>query len=248
MGAQVGILSGCQFASLDGLAYTGSGRNLKTWWDFEDFNFSSAPVDSAYAGIWQTSINGAGAAAWPSWGTAVRPGRYTLETGTTAAGRAAISCASAGLGWVFGAGQYTFETDVYIPVLSAIAEEFIIRIGFGDSGTADYADGAYFEYDRLVSQNWYACTADNSARTKNNLGVTVVAGSWIRLKLVVNPAGTLVSFYVNNVYILDNNTDIPTGATRYVGGSVYIIKSAGLTSRVLNLDWIWLHADLTASR
>jgi hypothetical protein len=244
MGAQVGILSGCQFASLDGLAYTGSGRNLKTWWNFEDFLHNS----NVYNGIWTGYFGGAGASTglWPISNTALRPGQVYCATGTTAAGWASYK--THGLGFLFGAGEYTFEADIYLALLSTAIEEFDCCLGFCDTDSANQVDGAYFRYDRAISGvNWQACTANNSVRTLTNTGVAAVTG-WTRLKVVANLTGTVISYYINDILVATNTTDIPTAVGREFPAMMRILKSVGITARELYIDWAWLHFNLTASR
>ena len=244
---QAGLISQYQFLSFDGGAYTNQGRNLKTWWDFEDF----LEATGGNFGQWISTIVGAGASVADVAATAIRPGILSLQTGTTITGKAAIYAAgySGTASILFGAGQYTFETDIYIPVLSTVGEEYIIRIGFGDTTGGDFVDGAYFEYDRLGSgANWFKCSASNNTRSKVDTTEPVVAGAWIRLKIVVASGGASIQYFIGGSSYGIVTTNIPTGAGRETGLIMMMIKSAGTTSRLMNIDWIWLHFDLTASR
>jgi len=244
--AQVGVLSLCQFGSLDGLSYSNAGRNLKTWWNFEDF-LEAAPLQS---GLWTHNAAGAGAVLQGSPGENIRPGQVTGSSGTTAAGRAGIYASSyLANGILFGSGEYTFEADFLLPVLSTAIEEFTTTLGFGETTAADQVDGAYFYYDRaLAGVNWRLKTANNSARTDTDSTIVVVAGAWTRFKIIVNAAGTLVSYYINNVLVGTNNANIPTGAGRQTAAIVNILKSVGITARSWTIDWAWLHIDLTTTR
>lgn len=247
---QVGILSNNQWpAPFDGSMYSNSGRNLKTWWNFEDF-IGGASGNGQGFGVWKGYVGGAGAIIQDdNSATALRPGIAILGTGTTAAGYANLFTGySANTQVLFGGGIYTFETDIYIPILSTVAEEYILRVGFGDATAADFVDGCYFEYDRLSGSDWQSATASNSARSKAALGTNVLAATWTRLKIIVAPNGSQVSFYVNNILLNTVGTNIPTGAGRGCDHHFQIIKSAGLTARTLLIDWAWLHFDLTASR
>ena len=224
-----------------------NARNLKTHSIFSDFNSPASPWD----GFWHSIVGGAGASVYPY--TAVTyPGRIgylVYNTGTTAAGYAlTTSFGYAGQYWgvVFGTAQWTFETDIYIDQLSTAAEEYSLNIGFGDVPNANQVDGVYFRYDRLTSTNWLACTANNSVRTSTDTGIAVNASGWVRLKIVVNYAGTRADFYCNSVLVATNILNIPTA--RSTGIISAIVKSAGLTNVYFMQDWIWLHYDLTASR
>jgi len=247
---QAGLISQYQFLSFDGGAYSNQGRNLKTWWNFEDFigGFEASAQDN---GIWASFASGAGANVFGGAGTTLRPGLLSLATGTTITGNSTLYSGRGNQQPIlFGAGVYTFETDVYIPTLSTVGEEYILRIGFGDTTNgADFVDGAYFEYDRLgFGTNWRYCTASNSIRSKADLGQAVSAGVWTRLKIVVNVDGTFAYFYFNGQLLASSFTNLPTGAGRETSLVFNIIKSAGTTTRSLNIDWAWLHMDLSASR
>ncbi len=254
MGAQVGIFGNKQECfgispTLSGLTLLNSGRNLKTGWNFEDF--ISAPVNSAeWGGIWITYFNGAGAIVQGSAGTTLRPGLAVLGTGTTNAGLASLlsNYTFARSAFAFNAGQYTFETDVYLPVLSDAVEEYVMKIGWSDVILAAAVDGVYFAYDRTANVNWLCVTANNSVRTTADSGIAVAAGAWIRLKIVINYAGTSVRFYINDVLVVTTTTNIPTGDARITSLMMAIQKTVGITDRVFYSDWTWLHYDLSASR
>ena len=225
------------------------GRNLKTWWDFEDFIFNQP--NGGGTGKWVPTGSGTSAGAVPDLSTAARPGIIILNTGTTSTGAAAISTGGLynPIQFLFGAGVYTFEADIYVWLLSTVTETYALRCGFGDSTSADFVDGAYFEYsDAGSTPNWYRCTASNSTRTKTDTGVAAVAGAWTRLKVVVNAAGTSVEYFINGTSVGSNTTNIPTGTGRETGAVLHLIKSVGTTYRILYIDWVWIHADLSVSR
>jgi len=224
-------------------------RDLKTWENFE--HFIGLP-DSA-SGIWIRATNGAGAYASPSAGTSLRPGILSLATGTTNAGYANITAGGSvtPASFLFGAGIYTIEDDIWINNLSDGTDTYVLRFGFGDLGTGTPVDGAYFYYTDIggggATPNWYRNTVSNSVLTSTDTGVAVVAGSWIRLKAVVNSDATSVEYFINGTSVGSNVANIPSGAGRGTGAIYSIIKTAGTTSRVANIDWAWLRIELTAT-
>jgi hypothetical protein len=231
------------------ITQTNKGRNLKTWWNFEDF------INGSYcttAGTWFCEKGGTGAQTSIGLGTAERPGISKLYCGTTTTGYAAIHESAYHRSLLFGAGVYTIEADIYIPALSTAAETYTLRFGFGDVTNADFVDGAYFEYTDVgggtPTPKWYRCTASNSTRTKTVTTVDAIAGEWIRLKVVVNAAGTSVEYFINGVSVGVVTTNIPTGGGRETGTMYHIVKSAGTTDRAAFIDWVWFHVDLTTSR
>ena len=246
---QAGLISQYQFLSFDGGAYSNQGRNLKTWWNFEDF-VSGIYALNSNVGIWVSGISGAAALIQDTVGYTTRPGVIALVTGTTTTGYATLYAAYAAMQNIaFGGGTYTFESDVYIDSLSTVGEEYILRLGFGDNLNADFVDGVYFEYDRLGSgNNWFLCSSSNSARTKVDSTIPVGAAGWIRLKIIVNANASIADMYINNSLCYHLNTNIPSGSGRELTSLIQLVKSAGTTPRTVRVDWIWLHFDLTASR
>jgi len=223
------------------------GRNLKTWWHFDDFILGN--VTNTGTGLWIGYYSGTGAIVSPYPSTALRPGIQRLDTGTTISGYAVLHLNIYYYNFLFGAGVYTLETDIYISNLSTVTETYTLRFGFGDNISGDMVDGAYFEYTNTGSTpNWYRCTASNSTRTKTDTGVAAAAGTWTRLKVVVNANGTSVEFFINGVSVNVNTTNIPTGEGRGTEAILSVIKSAGTTSRTIDIDWVWIHVDLATSR
>ncbi len=227
------------------------GRNLKTWWAFEDF---TARIGAVLNEPWFVSVSGTAAYGVPIVSTALRPGIFGFETGSTNAGIASLSTGGtdSGIQFLFGAGTYTLEADIYLEYLSTATETYTLRFGFGDVYNAIPVDGAYFRYTDVgggtPTPNWYKCTISNTSGTATDTGVAAVAAAWTRLKVVVNAAGTSVEYFINGVSVGVMTNTIPTGTGRQTGAVVHIIKSAGTTTRIVQIDWIWLHIDLTTSR
>ena len=246
---QVGIFGNWQESygvnpTFSNMTLLDSGRNLKTWWNFEDFY---SVTDLYNCGIYRAGVNGAGASSIGAVAVSGRPGIVELSTGTTAAGYAGYYARNT-FSLLFGTGKRVYETDIHIPILSTAIEEYILRLGFQDAIGGDAIDGVYFEYDRTANVNWLRCTADNSARTKTDTGVAVGAAAWIRLKIVVAADGLSAEFFINNVSVGTNVANIPVGAGRHTTIMQYILKTVGTTARSLFIDWIWVHIDLTTSR
>ena len=178
-------------------------------------------------------------------GEANHPGINQIETGTTATGRAAIQTALDC--FLLGGGAAVFEAVVRIPTLPVAAQAFAFRIGFGDSVSADHADGVYFE---LTSANadWRCKTASNSARTDTGSGANAVANTWTRLRIEINAAGTSAGFYVDGTLKQTLTTNIPIGAGRGTGIVASIIKSNGTTERTAQIDYIYAMIEFTTQR
>ncbi len=228
-----------------------AARNLKTWWSFSDF--IQRQVSSILDGGWTTSSSGTSAGVAATAGTALRPGIQRLTTGTDTTGRAILAHGGESANsFLFGGGVYTIESDIYITTLSDGTDTYTLRFGFGDSFTGAHTDGAYFRYTDVggggATPNWYMCAASNTTLTATDTTVAAVAGAWTRLKAVVNAAGTSVEYFINGVSAGTVTTNIPTGTGRETAALLTVIKSAGTTARTVDIDWAWIHVDLTTTR
>lgn len=111
---------------------------------------------------------------------------------------------------ILGGGVVTYETLVQVETLATAGNDYTCRIGFGDSTTgADNANGAYFEYNRGTSANWIIKTASASTRTSTTTSTAVSAGSWVKLKIVINAAASSIEFFINGSSVGTITTNIP---------------------------------------
>ncbi len=208
-------------------------------------------ISPAVAGnlAWTSTVSGTGAAntlVTTNQGSN-QVGIVQFTTGTTATGRAALALAPTSQ--FFGGGVAMFEMLVRIPTLSVVAQEYIIRLGFGDLVTgADHVDGIYFEYNRLTNVNWLLKTANNSVRTSTDSTVAVAAGAWIKLKAIVNNNGTNVDYYINGTLVGSVTTNIPTTVARVSGPTLIIVKSAGTTGLTMLVDYFKFSQVFTTPR
>lgn len=208
-------------------------------------------VSATFAGRlnWGRAIVGTGTNAITSDAFLGHPGVVYLSTGTDTTGRACLITLDDCI--ILGDGQYQIEWLIRIEDLSTVAEEYILRVGFGDStGAADWGYGVYFEYDRATSVNWLIKTADNSTRTSTTTSTAVAEDAWIRLTININAAATLCTYYVNGVSVGTINTNIPDGGTGAdgIGPDIGIVKSAGSTSRTIYADYCTILCLLTSIR
>jgi hypothetical protein len=206
-------------------------------------------------GDFVTSTSGTGASGVigsnPSAGvTTSNFGWLNLTTGSTNTGRAALSWPNnAGNTLSFGAGEIFIEGLVSIDTLSDGTETFTVRLGFGDDRDGDGTDGIFFRYTHSVNSGKFECvTRSNSVETAADSGQTVAARTNYRLGILVNAAGTSVGFYINGTLVATNTTNIPTGTSRGSNLMWQIKKSAGTTSREIDIDYIEFTLALTSSR
>jgi hypothetical protein len=160
-------------------------------------------------------------------------------TQSTAASRSNLTLSSAA--FLFGTGDYYYETIINIPTLATVSEDFSVAVGWNDNTTYDAnsacTDGAYFTLNRAVNgANWITNTTSNGSNTPKNSSTAVVAGTWYRLSIYVN-AGTSVTFYVNGAAITAaHTTNIPTGAGRNTGLQYKMDKTAGTGASAIQID------------
>lgn len=135
--------------------------------------------------------------------------------------------------------------------LSDATDTYTARIGLGtdSTATADFTDGAYFEYTHSVnSGNWTIKTANNSSRTTANTN-TAADTNWHLFAVDMNAAGTSVNFYIDGVEVANSPiaTNLPA-VTRFFSDAYRITKSAGTTERRIDLDLTILWKKITSAR
>lgn len=171
------------------------------------------------------------------------PGITQLSTGTSTTG-------SAGLGidrhfWC-GTGMLIAEYVLRVPTLSDGTNTFTVSVGFMDDFGNGVANGAQIKYSHgLNTGKLQGVTTAASSASTVDLGITVVAGTWYKLRIEVNAAGTLVTFYVNGTSSGTLSTTIPSATT---GVGVSNVKSLGTSSRNLDLDYLMYDVTLTTAR
>ncbi len=233
-----------------GLSTRGGGR-AKFWEAFNDFNFD---FSGNYAGtdgfVFGTYFIGTGSdinlysnksSAFASQPTA---GIATITTGTTATGSASFYSFNSNMPR-FDDGTRVYETLIYIPILSTVDQEYLIRIGNVTGGPIGAsAIMVAFEYNRLNSVNWMAVTANNGSFTRTDTGVAVTAATWTKLAFTGN--STSIAFSIAGSVVATNTTNIRADGDMKLGGN--ILKSAGTTARTFLVDYVYTRHDFTGSR
>jgi hypothetical protein len=177
------------------------------------------------------------------------PGIYYLKTITNTTSSSSLRTSTSSL--LLGGGRLICNWLVQLPTLSDGTDTFTIRCGLGDSASADFTDGVYFEYtDSVNDGKWDIKTASNSSRTTENTNNTVTAGQWDRLTIDVNADGSSAAFYVNGTQCTNSPivSNIPTGAGRHTGFVIHMVRSAGTDARDLYIDLFSAYQKLTATR
>ena len=184
-------------------------------------------------------------------GAVGHPGQLVQTTGTTATGYATVSLVHH-YAIYLGDGVWYYETEVSVPTLSDGTETFGFFTGFLDNavGTAP-VDGVYFYYSNAgTTPNWMCVTVKDSTATSTSSGTAVVAATHYRLGILTNAAASSVGFYIDGVLKVTTTTNIPNNGlwTDRVGAISALIKSAGTTSRTVNVDYVAVSDWLTTAR
>ena len=237
--------TGASVAYLDGSNYM---------YEFDDF------LNMNTAGKLGWNLGQSGTSAGTSINTtnagpaAGHPGVVQLGTGSTGTGTASFSGATSNTagGYFIGGGAASFTFTVMLPTLSAAADIYTVWIGMCKSAFgAQPADGIYFSYTNGTnSGNWVGNCSAASSTTSANGAVPPVAGTYQRLRIDTNAAGTSIAFYINDVQIANS----PLAANITTLGLVpwlCILKqngSTGTTPMSLRMDRFSMYQNFTTPR
>ena len=177
-----------------------------------------------------------------------RPGilRFATGTGTNGLAEAAPNYDVSNLqnGLQFGAGAWSFMTQMRVTTISDATNRFTTYSGFFDNqnqfqATGNPHNGCYMRYvDNQNTGKWQGVcrNGDNETGSTCDTGVTVAINTWYALKIAVNPAGTLATFVVDETNTCTVSTNIPS--TNRVSFGMTLLKNAGTTSRTVDYDYI----------
>lgn len=259
-----------QFDDLVGLARSGTnvniavedlagfvynGQHLRRFRFLDDLPAETSTTATPGEVCIESNTGTSAASSLQATAAANRTGVIRSTSGTTATGRADLLC-QANNTILVGEGSIVFETAVNVATLSNGTDRYSLHAGLFDNTTAvTHTDAVQFVYDEggtvtgcSASANWQMYTASNSTRTCTATSTAVSAGSWTRLTLVVNAAGTSAEWFVNGTSVGTVSTNIPTGSARVTGMGSMLLKSAGTTARTVDFDYFLTVIDLTTAR
>ena len=211
-----------------------------SYWAHDEF--LNASTESGEIGTlnWSATLTGTGTDVSTGSGDAGRLGVYSLGSGTTTTGAASINLS---IGAVEVENGVTVEMATDIVTLANATDDYNLHFGLVDVDTCvSPVDVIAFFYDRDTSVNWICRTCSNSTCTDTVTGRAVGTG-FTRYKMVVN-SSTSVTFYINDVSVGVNTTNIPFGDTRETGPNVCILKEAGTTEVRVQVDYFTLYNAL----
>jgi hypothetical protein len=196
---------------------------------------------------WVSQVSGT-AAAVSSTTTALSDadhfGVAQATTGTTTTGRAALSGSTIDM-VIFGTISSRLTGEFRLPTLSDATNTYTAFFGFNDSYTALGVDSIVFTYTHGTnSGKWEAHTRSNSATLGGeDTGITADT-NWHRFDIEVNAAGTEAKFYIDGSLVSTQTSSIPVGTARATGIICGLVKSAGSTARVMNIDFMAFESEV----
>lgn len=172
------------------------------------------------------------------------PGVARVISGGILAGACAIMTSPSVATIKLGGGAMYFEFLINITALGTATNDYTLRIGLGDSASADFTNGVYFQYTRATSVNWLIKTAAASTRTTTTTS-TAVATGWVKLRANINAAGTSVDFLINGVAVGTVATNVPSAA---ISGFVLQHTRTAGTPPGTDIDYFRALQTLTVAR
>jgi hypothetical protein len=174
-------------------------------------------------------------------------GVLNLQTGTTTGG-IAYACGNT-IAMKFSYGHaITLKFRAAVEVLSDAGQNYTIYFGIGDTSAsgAEPSNGAYFKYNHGTNSGKYQCvTANGGVRTATDSGVAQTV-LYKTFEIRVASDATSVVFLIDGAIVATNTTNIPSGVA--VFPTWIMTKSAGVTSRLSDIDWYNLSISRTSAR
>lgn len=213
----------------------------------DDFTGGVSSTGSPFVAVASGTASAVGAAVYTGEQNAI--GVLTLDTGTDTTGYANVRGATAAL-LRLGGGEVRLRCRFRVEDLSDGTNTYTVRAGLGDSTVAGQpTDGVFVRYTHGTNSGKFECvTRSNGTETATDSGITVAADTWYTVDIAIDETAAEVVFTINGTEVATNSANIPTAAGRETGVQVSILKSAGTTARVLNVDFLHLRAVFTTAR
>lgn len=210
-----------------------------------------AILTTGHTYIWGSSDFGAGAGGDASEFDNDHPNPFTIYTGTTTTGHVALG-AGGGVNMIVlsaTSGQRIFDVNFKIPILSDATDTFFVRLGFTSHLFNAVTNGVYFDIDANTNPVAQLITVANSVATTTSTGVTIVAGTWYRLRIEIDNNSAVRVWLVPEgtpwpvTPTATANTNIPSGTAQAVAPVATVKKSAGTNNRKLALYYVLAGCD-----
>ena len=179
---------------------------------------------------------------------------------TNAAGVIRFTMTASGLGTRFHpcrfnnrSGIITLEWKLAVVALGSGADDYVFRVGFSTTQlhSAAAINGAWFVYDSQgLGSTWY-CTSDGaSTAIPTDSGVTVSAGTMVKLKLIYDPSTPDVEFYINDslVHTEATSTELPAANTDSFNAGMGIDATSSASDVDIDADYFMFNQVITGGR
>ena len=134
-----------------------------------------------------------------------------------------------------------------VRTLDAVAGDTVVQLGHNSNLTyATTRQTIRFEYLSGTSANWRGICGDGTQTVASGGTNVAVTTNWVRLKYVINAAGTSVAFYVDGVLIGTAAANIPTDANfqgPYISRET--LAAGPITAIFLDLDYASMEWPVT---
>jgi hypothetical protein len=232
------------YASVSGAAFDPATMSV-LYEEFQQAYGTSTNVGTAYVATSAFSsaiVYTGGAGVSISLGAALdAPGYITVSTGSTSGGFSRV-CTTAGNLIQLGGGETRIKQRIRIPVLATTAQNFFVQCGLFDGITGAGNVLRAICQDGVNSGKWTLDTIiGGGAATVVNTSIAPVANTWTTIEIVVNPAGTSATLFIDGVSAA-TISPLPTAAMAHF---TYMIKSAGTTARTLDVDYHYIKQTIT---
>lgn len=181
------------------------------------------------------------------------PGVWEVSTSSSTTGFAQIFVLDNGQR-VLGGGVLTYTFYFNILSLSIAGQRYTLTLGLNDntSGVTPTTNGIWVSYsDNVNSGNWTFNTMSGGVSTNSNSSTAVSTG-WQVIQIVINAAGTSVSFSAGTTLsgLASLGTAISTNifTSARSEAAVSIVKSSGTTPAYVGLDLVTISQNLTVPR
>jgi hypothetical protein len=196
--------------------------------------------------IWAPLVVGVGVN--PTNGTSTHPGLLLVNTGYAGTVAGVVLSELSTENFAIGAGQISANFVLNLITLSTIGNRYTVYFGLTNNSSSVVgvpSEGVYFTYnDNINSGNWVRnCTA-GGITTSVNTSIAATT-SYVNLGMVINAAGTSVSFTINGVSAGSAIvTNIPTASINPV--FMWIKASGNLPASLIDL--FYMKQTLTTAR
>lgn len=226
----------------DALTINGSTTIIPRYYWYDEFQGASTAI--AGSAFMMELVSGTGANASVASNAASLPGAtgygyVELTTGTTATGKAMLSGGFGAttqnqMGKVDDDFYYRCEfKNVILGDLSDGTETYKVFIGFQIDNTVSNA--VYFTYTHSENSGVWNCTSHNATTPETTSTATTVAAD-TEYDFAIEVYNQTVKFYLNGTLVATHTTQVPPAASIMYAPSARILKSAGLTARVVYID------------